>query len=173
MRHGGEPSGDAAMTFREKHLWISIVSTVLVWGFYYVRLIQGVLEGALSDPRFGWMLGALFIGCLVTSVVIEIVLTILASLTTRKAEREARDEREMLASLKASHVSLMALIAIVFSLSICAYLLGLAASAGEGPGVALTDGAGLVLVSNALMAAVIASELIRYVFTLALLRRGR
>lgn len=161
------------MTFREKHLWISIVSTVLVWGFYYVRLFQGIADGALSDPRFGWMLGAFFIGCLITSAVIEIVLTVLASLTTRKAEREARDEREMLASLKASHVSLMALIAIVFSLSVCAYFLGLSDSAPEGPRLALTDGNGLVLISNALMGAVIVSELIRYVFTLALLRRGR
>ena len=89
------------MTFREKHLWISIISTVLVWGFYYVHLFQEVAGGALSNPRFGWMLGAFFIGCLVTSVAIEVVLTVLASLTTRKAEREARDEREMLASLNA------------------------------------------------------------------------
>lgn len=161
------------MTFREKHLWISIVSTILVWGYYFVRLIGGVIDGALTDPRFGWMLGAFFIGCLITVAVIEIVLNIIASLTTRKAEREARDERETLASLKASHVSLMALIAIVFCLSIGAYFLGLGEGQANRLEVAMADGVGLILVANILMAAVIVSELIRYVFTLALLRKAQ
>ncbi len=161
------------MTFREKHLWINIVTTVGIWAFYYWRLIVSVGEGGLTDPRFPFAMGALFIGCLVVVVVVEIALTILATATTRKAEREARDERELLASLKASHVSLMALIAIVFSLSMAAYFMGFldAASAGA-PTLAMTPTNAMILFANILMGAVIVSELIRYAFNVALLRRA-
>ncbi len=161
------------MTFREKHLWINIVTTVGIWGFYYWRLIASIGAGGLTDPRFPFSMGALFVGCLVVVVVIEIALTILATATTRKAEREARDERELLASLKASHVSLMALIAIVFSLSIVAYFMGfLDAASASGPKLPMTPTNAMILFANILMAAVIVSELIRYVFNVALLRRA-
>ena len=161
------------MSFREKHLWISIATTVAIWGFYYWRLMQAVGAGGLTDPRFPFLMGALFIGCLVVVSVIEVILTLLATATTRRAEREARDERELLASLKASHVSLMALIAIVFSLAIAAYMLGfLDAASSTGPILPMTPTNAMILFANILMAAVIVSELIRYVFNIALLRRA-
>jgi uncharacterized membrane protein len=161
------------MSFREKHLWISIVTTVAIWGFYYWRLIEAIGAGGLTDPRFAFLTGGLFIGCLVVVSVVEIILTLLATATTRKAEREARDERELLASLKASHVSLMALIALVFSLAIAAYMVGfLDAAAPAGPKLPMTPTNAMILFANILMAAVIVSELIRYVFNVALLRRA-
>ena len=160
------------MTFREKHLWISVVTTVVVWGYYFWRLIAAARDGGLQDPRFGWVLGAFFIGCLIVSALVEMALRILAAATTRKAEREAMDERETLAALKASHLSLMALIAILFTVSVAAYIFGLGVGQVGRPQLDMADGVGLVLMSNALMAAVILSELIRYLFTLALLRRG-
>jgi hypothetical protein len=176
MRHGFSRAWrrEAVMSFREKHLWISIVSTLGIWGWYYWRLIGSVANGGLADPRFAFMMGGLFIGCLVLVSILEIALNIFAAVTTRKAEREARDEREMTAALKASHVSLMALIGLVFSLAIAAYLLGFADAAanGRGPSPA-TDANALVLVANILLATVIVSELIRHVFTLGLLRRLR
>ena len=162
------------MTFREKHLWISIISTVLVWGFYYVRMFQGIAAGALESETFAGMMGGLFVGCLVVTVVIEVVLTIIATATTSKAEREARDERETLAALKASHVSLMLLITLVVSLSIVAYFAGLVEPAmGARSGFAITSANALVLMANLLMGVVIVSEMVRHIFTLALLRRGR
>lgn len=159
------------MSFREKHLWISIVATVGVWGFYGWRLVQTIAGGGLTDPGFAFATGGLFIGCLVVVVLLEVGLTFLATATTRRAEREARDERELVASLKASHVSLMALIAIVFSLAIAAYLLGFANAAAPGPvALLMTPTNALIFAANLLMGAVIVSELIRYVFNLALLR---
>ncbi len=161
------------MSFREKHLWISIVATVGVWGFYGWRLIQTIAGGGLIDPGFAFATGGLFIGCLVLVVLLEVGLTFLATATTRRAEREARDERELVASLKASHVSLMALIAIVFSLAIAAYLLGFANAASRAAALPMTPTNALILAANLLMGAVIVSELIRYVFNLALLRGMR
>jgi hypothetical protein len=161
------------MSFREKHLWISIVTTVAIWGFYYGRLIGVIGAGGLTDPRFAFLTGGLFIGCLVAVTVVEVALTLVATATTRRSEREARDERELLASLKASHVSLMALIAIVFSLAIAAYMLGFAdAAVPSGPNLPMTPTNAMILFANILMGAVIVSELIRYIFNVALLRRA-
>ncbi len=65
------------MTFREKHLWITVMSTVLVWGFYYVRMYEAVAGGGLMSDEFPGAMGALFAGCLIVVVVIEIVLNII------------------------------------------------------------------------------------------------
>ena len=160
------------MSFREKHLWISIVATVGVWGFYYWRLIERVIDGALGGPGFAEAMGGLFVACLIVSVVVEIVLTAIATWTTRKAEREAKDEREILASLKASHVALMALIALVVTQSGAAYFAALASPA-FGTHIAATPANVLVLLANILLASVIVAEMIRAGLTLALLRRLR
>lgn len=162
------------MSFREKHLWISIVVTIGVWGFYYWRLIGRVMDGALAGAGFAEAMGGLFAACLVISVVVEIVLTAIATWTTRKAEREAKDEREMLASLKASHVALMVLIFLVVTLSGAAWFTSwLQPAFGAERGFDITRGNAWVVLSNVLLASVIVAEMIRAGLTLALLRRLR
>ena len=162
------------MTFREKHLWISIVSTVAIWGLYYWRFGERVLAGGLREASFAWDMGVMFAGATAVVVAIELVLTLIAHLTTAKAEREARDERETLAALKASHVSLMALIALIITLSGAAYFAGLGDVVAPGAGQALTTNANaMVVMANILLLAVIVSEMIRFVFTVVLLKRGR
>ncbi len=160
------------MSFREKHLWISIVSTLGVWGFYFWRLAAAVADGALVGQGFAATMGGLFAGCLVVSVVIEIVLTLFATWTTPKAERNTRDERETLASLRASHVALMALITLVVIQSAAAYFAALVSPA-FGTHIATTPANALVLLANVLLASVIVAEMIRAGLTLALLRRLR
>jgi hypothetical protein len=160
------------MSFREKHLWISIVATIGVWGFYCWRMAVLIADGALMRQGFAATMGGLFVGCLVISVVVEIILTLIATWTTPKAERETRDERETLAALKASHVALMALIALVILQSGAAYL-GALASPAFGTHIAATPANALVLLANILLASVIVAEMIRAGLTLALLRRLR
>lgn len=160
------------MSFREKHLWISIVATLGVWGFYCWRLAEAVADGALERQGFAATMGGLFAGCLVVSVVVEIALTLIATWTTPKAERNTRDERETLASLKASHVALMTLIALVVVQSGAAYFAALALPA-FGTHIAATPANALVLLANILLASVIVAEMIRAGLTLALLRRLR
>lgn len=162
------------MSFREKHLWISIVATVGVWGFYYWRLVERILGGGLGGPDLAGDMGGLFVGCLIVSVIVEVVLTAIATWTTRKAEREAKDEREILASLKASHVALMALIALVVSLAGVAWFTSwLQPAFGVRRGFDITHGNAWVLLSNILLASVIVAEMIRAGLTLTLLRRLR
>lgn len=161
------------MTFREKHLLITTVTTVLIWSAYFWRMGQAILSGSLMQPSFAGEMGVMFAAAVAVVVVIELVMTVIAHLTTSKAEREARDERETLAGLKGSHVALMSLLAMVFTLAGVAYIFGLADFVAPGNGKTLTTNANaMVVIANLLWAAFLISELIRASFTLVLLRRG-
>ena len=155
------------MSFREKHLWISLFATVAVWTMYFRELIDRVLHGGMADPRFAVVMGVGFAGAVFVVALIEVVLTLLATVTTARVDRETRDEREMLAAYKASHVSLMLLISLVIGLGVAAWFNGLFRHALlNGPGA-------MVVLANLLVACVVLSELTRFAFTLYLLRRDR
>ena len=162
------------MSFREKHLWISIVASLGVWGWYFWFLIRHVMDGRLVNDHFTSDVSLAFMGCLVLVVVIEAVLTIIATLTTPKHEQKTRDEREIHAALKASHVALMALIGLVFCVSMGAYFAGLVDdNLVGGAAVFRVDGNLMVLVANILLACLVIAELIRAGVTLMLLRALR
>lgn len=162
------------MSFREKHLWISIVASVGVWGWYFWFLIRHVMDGRLVNDHFTGDVSLAFMGCLVLVVAIEAVLTIIATLTTPKHEQKTRDEREIHAALKASHVALMALIGLVFCVSMGAYFAGLVDdNLVGGAAVFRVDGNLMVLVANILLACLVIAELIRAGVTLMLLRALR
>jgi hypothetical protein len=155
------------VSFREKHLWITIFATVVVWAVYFRELVDRLMHGWIDDPRFAMVMGVGFAGALFVLVVIEVVLTLFATFTTPKVDRETKDEREMLAAYKASHISLMLLIALVISLGILLWFNGLFRYAlFNGPGA-------MVVLANVMVACVVVSELTRFSFTLYLLRRGR
>ena len=162
------------MSFREKHLWISIFSAVIVWAIYFRELIDRVLKGGLEDDRFVGAMGIAFAGAVFVVAVIEVALTLIATWTTPKSERETRDEREILASLKASHVALMALIALIFCVSCAAYFAGLLDDNFVGGAAAFSiTGEMKVLLANVLLACLIVAELVRAGVTLVLLRALR
>ena len=162
------------MSFREKHLWISIVVSVGVWGWYFWFLIRHVMDGRLVNDHFTGDVSLAFMGCLVLVVAIEAMLTIIATLTTPKHEQKTRDEREIHAALKASHVALMALIGLVFCVSMGAYFAGLIDdNLVGGAAVFRVDGNLMVLVANILLACLVIAELIRAGVTLMLLRALR
>lgn len=163
--------GRVAVSFREKHLWISIFSSVIVWAVYFRELIQRVLNGGLEDGRFAGAMGIGFAGAVFVVALIEVTLTLLATWTTPKAERGARDEREIHAALKASHVALMVLIALLFCVSAGAYFAGLLDDNLVGGAAAFSiTGEMMVVLANVLLACLILAELVRAGVTLMLLR---
>ena len=159
------------MSFREKHLWISVLATIGVWGFYFWSLGAWIADGVLTRPGLVTQAGGLFVFCVVVVAVIEVVLTFIAQATTSKIDKTTRDEREIHAALRASHVSLMALIAMVFCVAIAVYFAGLiGGNLVEDRARWVTDINALVLLANVLVACVVVSETIRSGLTLALLR---
>lgn len=162
------------MTFRQKHLWITVVTTVGIWGFYFWSIGARILEADLRNDRLAISLSTLFIICLVAVVLVEIVLTLIATLTTRKVERQARDEREILAALKASHVALMVLIAMVFCIAAGAYFAGLIGTNLTTPWQdRISDINVAVILANILLACLVVAELVRAGLTLGFLGHGR
>lgn len=155
------------MSFREKHLWISIFATILVWSVYFRDLVDRLLHGWIEDPRFAVVMGVGFAGAVFVVALVEVVLTLFATLTTPKSDRQTKDEREMLAAFKASHISLTLLIVLVIGLAAAAWLSALS-------GDALFKGSGaMVVLGNLLVGCVVLSELTRFSLTLYFLRRGR
>lgn len=159
------------MSFREKHLWISIFSAVIVWAIYFRELIARILNGGLEDGRFAGVMGVAFAGAVFVVALVEVVLTLIATWTTPKEERGTRDEREIHAALKASHVALMALIALIFCVSAGAYFAGLLDDNLVGGATAFSvTGELMVVLANVLLACLILAELVRAGVTLMLLR---
>ncbi|NBW09659.1 MAG: hypothetical protein EBR82_16710 [Caulobacteraceae bacterium] len=159
------------MSFREKHLWISIVSSVAVWGWYFVFLIRHLTGGWRTDDHFTAMLSMGFMTCLILVVLIEGVLTFVATAITPKAERKMKDEREIHAALKASHIALMALIALIFCVGAAAWFTGVVDdNFVGGRAVFSVTGNVLVVLANVLVACLVLTELVRAGVTLMLLR---
>ncbi|MBB5744654.1 hypothetical protein [Brevundimonas variabilis] len=159
------------MSFREKHLWISIIGAVGVWGFYFWSVGTRVARGELRADDFAGDIGGLFFLCLVGVVVLEIVLTLIATATTSKVDKTSRDEREIGAALKGSHVALMTLTALIMVLALLVYLGGLVGgNLVEGRAGYTTDVNAMVLLANVLVACLVLAETIRAGVTLALLK---
>jgi len=158
------------MTLRQQHLWIGIVATAGVWGLYAWVLGSEVAGGGLSDPGFARQMGGLFLLGLLMVGIVEGVLGVIVRLLSRGPQREGAAERR--AALEASHLSLMALIALVTAASASLFLVGLIGQPALGPILrAATPANLLVLIANGLMGCVVLSELARFGLTLALMRR--
>ncbi len=76
------------MSFREKSAWITLVSVIVCFGAYY----GSVLTSAVKSHS----MAALHLGlaCILALLVLQVGLTIIASLTTPRDGKGPRDERE-------------------------------------------------------------------------------
>lgn len=76
------------MSFREKSAWITLVTVVLCFGVYYGT----VFSGAVPERSMAMLHLALI--CVLTLIILQVGLTVLAAVTTPKDGRGPRDERE-------------------------------------------------------------------------------
>jgi hypothetical protein len=106
------------MSFKEKLSWSALVVTVVVWGFYFVRLAQMAGEGALTADGSRWMLFA----CVVVLVISHAVGAIVAARSGPDADMAVQDERERAIALKASNAAFLVLGALLGGLSAFAYV---------------------------------------------------
>jgi hypothetical protein len=86
------------MAFREKSAWISLLTTIGIWGAYY----WGEMH------RETWHLIGL-LGAIVAAVVVQVVLHIALAAAAPKEASARPDEREMLIDLKAVRAAYAAL----------------------------------------------------------------
>jgi hypothetical protein len=140
------------MPYREKTAWISLLSTLAVWGVYFLRMSGDLLAGRIGSDLH---LGA-FVASVVAIVVVQVVLQVAIAVRSPRDAAEPADERERMFELKASRVGYVLLGALVMTIAMCAPLVGLVAPAlwraSPSPAIAL----GLLFGNALLLAAVIA-----------------
>ncbi|MGD9816586.1 MAG: hypothetical protein AB7Q23_11790 [Hyphomonadaceae bacterium] len=138
------------MSFREKSAWIALLAYGGVFGAYFIALWQA-WDPANGQPlSIGPLVAAMF-----AFVGIVTVLTIVAALLNPKAANAPADEREKLIELKAERAAAYTLSTGVL-LSMTGLLLGF-------------NG---YLIANALLASLVAAELVKAGWQIASFRMG-
>ena len=153
------------MSFREKLAWISLLSTLLIWGSYFVEI---GLDAAAGRLAVGALMG-LFIGRVVLSIVVEVVLATAAALLAPKEANAPADEREQLIMLKATNAAYA-----VLSLGAVLAAITGALVAVRGAGLLPATEADVAFVSaNGVLFALVLAEVVRSTFQIVGFRRGR
>lgn len=96
------------MSFKEKSIWISLVTTILIFGYYFLRIFQM----ANNEEATHTEIAVFFISVIVLIVIVETILHILLAIFHRP---EAEDERDRLIELKATRNAYYLLVAGVFT----------------------------------------------------------
>jgi hypothetical protein len=86
------------MSFCEKSAWISLLSMVGIYGFYFWTVVHA------GPQASGFHLGGL-LETVIALVVVQVVLTVAVAIFTPKEAKAPRDEREKLIELRAMRVA--------------------------------------------------------------------
>jgi hypothetical protein len=93
------------MSYREKSAWVSLVTTLLVWGYFFVVLFQEVGSG---DPAGGRLMGT-FVACTVLIIILQIATAVVLAILNPKSHDAPADERERMFDLRASRIAFITL----------------------------------------------------------------
>jgi len=94
------------ISYQEKSIWISLVTTILIFGFYFTQAVRVFNNPDLSNT----ILTGFFLGAIVLVVAIQIVLQTILAIANRKVAEKAGDERDSLIELKATRISYFILV---------------------------------------------------------------
>jgi hypothetical protein len=94
------------MSFREKSAWTSLITYLVVCGFYFWRVFIFASEGKIDSIHYTDLL----IHLIVLLIVIQIVLAILVAIIKPSDARAPRDELDKMISLKATRVGFVVII---------------------------------------------------------------
>lgn len=89
------------VSFEEKSTWASLVIITFVFAGYFSQVYEGLMSGTLDKAS---VLG-LFIGAVVSIIVLEIILHIVIAILNTKDADQPSDERDRLFSMKAGNIS--------------------------------------------------------------------
>ena len=98
------------ISFKEKSIWVSLIITIVVFGYYFTRVF-GILNqstGGTTEPI------VLYIGVVIFMVILVIVSHILLAIIYTKEANDFNDERDKLIELKGTRISYWILILGIF-----------------------------------------------------------
>ncbi len=140
------------MSFKEKVAWISVVTTILVWGTYFVFAVRAAATGGVPHPVI-YMAG--FTAALIIQTILMMIATTITAVLAPREASAASDERDKEISRHAYAIAYPVLL----SLIVC-----VAASVHFG-----ATRWGLV---NGMMAAIVVAEIVHYGAQIVGYRRG-
>lgn len=144
--------GSLNMSFEEKSVWVSLLIILFVFVAYFSQVFQGLATDSLNKVE----VSGLFIGAVVSVVVLEIVLHIAIAIFNVKDADQPTDERDRLFSMKSGNISGLVLGILVVTISMMSFI-------HEFSGV---------WVANILLFAIFISQIVSYVLQLFYYRRG-
>lgn len=99
------------MSFREKSIWISLISAVLIFGDYFLNVISlvGLPAEVAKSAALGLSLKALFL-----IIIVEIIFQGMLAMSNRKAAELGADERDKLFEYKGNNFGYTVLVIGVF-----------------------------------------------------------
>jgi hypothetical protein len=138
------------MPFKEKIAWISLVTTILVWGGYFgVMLATG---GRMAGPVY--MVG--FAGAVIVQTILMIIASIVTAVLAPKDAGAGSDERDKEISRRAYAVAYPVLLSLIVCVAACLHL-----------GFTARD------MAYGIMAAIVIAEIVHYATQIVGYRRGR
>jgi hypothetical protein len=137
------------MSFREKIAWISVITTILVWGAYFGFLLTGGLHMPVPAQFAG------FLGAVVVQTILVVGASIVTSVLAPKDAGAAPDERDK----AVSHAAYALAYPVLLSLVVCA-------AASVHLGVDAKD------MTYEIMAAIVIAEIVHYGAQIVGYRRG-
>jgi hypothetical protein len=154
------------MSFREKTAWVSMVSSIGVYAYYFLTLWTALRAGEAEGGRF---LG-LFVLCVFAMVVIQVAAAILMTVLAPKEAILPIDERERAIERRAGSAAFFALNGLVLTAAMFSPIYAGISVIFEGmsaPEVAT------FLMANAILLAVVLSDFVYRVWQILFYRLGR
>ncbi len=99
------------MSYQEKNITVSLVSHVLIVGYYLVNLFQMLREGGLVSTRLFSLCAIVILAVIFVNIIANILTHILLSIVhaiktrTNESERFIADERDTLIGLKGTRAT--------------------------------------------------------------------
>jgi heme/copper-type cytochrome/quinol oxidase subunit 3 len=89
------------MSFKEKSAWISLISTLCIFGYYFynIAMLQGEPLEQAKDAAL-----ALLSKAIILSIIVEVVFHSMLAATNHKAAKLGADERDKLFEYKANNI---------------------------------------------------------------------
>ena len=140
------------VTFEEKSTWVSLAAVLFVYGGYFSQVFEGLMNNSLNKGE----IGGLFIGSVVTLVIIQVVLQIILAVSNSKDANRQSDERDRLFALKAGYTSDWVLSFGILTIAVSIFLHDLDP----------------LWTANLLFFLLVVSQVVCYVLTLFFYRRG-
>ena len=139
------------LSYPEKSIWASLISTIIIFGVYFTMAFKVINDPTIPDITLIFF----FIGAVGTIIIVQIILQSILAIINRKAADAGHDERDKAIGMRSTQYAYYILIFGIWA-SVAAMLLNFST----------------VLLINLIMLSFIVAEVVSYVGTLIIYRRG-